>query len=201
MKKQETCNLCPAHREEKELHNKRMLIFYIIFWSLFVIATVAITAIAVLKNSKELHASSTTYTIDDVKEHFNIVKSKVKAENDTLSSTFGLDIELSDQYQVYSTLDGTSGLILYAAKFNGETYVLAGNITTGYTEGLLSLFEKRNNLIKKNNYSNETIWSNGSDPVDSNISDITIVTQTPIYEPIEEGLILERGGYDETLDE
>lgn len=201
MKKQETCNLYTEHQEEKDLHNKRMLIFYIIFWLLFVIAAIVIAVTAVLKNNEELHASSTTYIIDDVKEHFNTVKSKVKAENDTLFSTFGLDIELSDQYQVYSTLDGTSGLILYTAKFNSETYVLAGNITTGYTEGLLSLFEKRNDLIKKNNYSNETIWSNGSDPADSNISDTIILTPTPVYEPIEEGLILERGGYDETLDE
>ena len=155
---------------------------FIIFWIIFFLIIVLIVIKGVLDISEimtTLHGEFTEiqYTAEDVDSLTTTLENTLEAENAKLHTAYGLDLTLLPTYQVYSSEQGDFAMVMYNVKFKNNIYTVTGYTTSHYFNGLSTILDNRNSLIKDGKYS----WDNSYIPKENEIVPTITPTQTPAY--------------------
>lgn len=178
----------------------------ILFWIIFFLIVVLITIKGVLDLTEVMKLEGQfiekQYSSKDISELTDILEGKLLAENEKLHSGYRMDMELIDTYQVFTSEDGTTASVFYTVKFRNTTYTVVGYTGMNYFNGLTTLFEYRDTLIKNGDYT----WDNSYIPEEDEETPVVIPTTpptqmpdgTPITDQVDDtDEVIERGDYEE----
>lgn len=175
-----------------------------LFWFAFFVVVTLITTKCVLNlvDAQTLNGAfeTKTYTADNISSLTASLEAQLKTENAKLHTAYGMDMTILPTYQVYASEDGASALVVYTVKFNGRTYPIYGYSQSHYFNGLNSLLEHRNSLIKTGAYTWDTNYIPEEDEIVPTPTQIPTHTSdgTPIVNETDDtDEVIERGGGEE----
>lgn len=179
---------------------------FIIFWLIFflLIVLIAIKGAIDLSEVMTLNAQFTgaTYTKADIDNLTIALNKKLVTENESLHPGYRMDMTVNNSYHVYSSEDGSTASVFYTVKFRNNTYTIVGYTGSNYFNGLNTLFNYRDTLIKNGDYT----WDNSYIPeAGEELPEVTPTTSpthtldgTPITNETDNtDEVIERGGEEE----